>query len=282
MPRALALALLVSAAAIGLAWVAGADGARVAGVPTLAVAAAVAMLVQLVAWAPAAAWRTERFYDLTGAATYLTVLGIGLGFGAPSARGTVAAALVAAWALRLGGYLAWRGLKHGDRRFEEIKRSPARFLVAWTIQGLWVVLTALAALVALVTPDQPPLGALDGLGVVIFALGFGGEIVADAQKAAFRASDPRGFITTGLWAWSRHPNYAGEITLWVGVLVLAVPALHGGGWLAVLSPAFVTLLLTRISGVPLLEASADARWGDDPAYQAYKARTPVLFPFGPR
>ena len=285
MLRALPIVLFAATLAVGVAWVAGSGGARVGGVPVLAVCAAVALGVQGVAFVPAALLRTERFYDLTGASTYLAVTALAFASGDGGARSVVTAGLVAVWAARLGGYLAWRGAKHGDRRFEQIKHQPGRFLVAWTLQGLWVVLTALAALVVLVTPDQPTqLLPTDVLGVAIFGVGFAVEVVADAQKTAFRA-DPANagrFIRTGLWAWSRHPNYAGEIVLWVGVLILAAGVLQGAGWLAVLSPVFVTLLLTRVSGIPLLEALADERWGKDADYQGWKARTPVLFPFFPR
>lgn len=285
MLRALPIGLAAAAVAVGLAWVAGADGVVVSGIPVLAACAALAVAIQWVAFVPAAALRTERFYDLVGAATYLTVIAVAVAFGAPGPRGLVAAGLVAVWAVRLGAYLARRGAVHGDRRFEEIKRSPGRFFVAWTLQGVWVTITALAALVVLVTPDQPPrLLVTDVVGVAVFVAGFAVEVVADAQKARFRAEPANAgrFITTGLWAWSRHPNYAGEITLWVGMLALASGALHGWGWLALLSPTFVVVLLTRVSGIPMLEASADARWGGDPAYVAWKARTPVLFPLGPR
>ena len=108
--------------------------------------------------------------------------------------------------------------------------------------------------------------------------------MADLQKSRFRA-DPanRGrFISTGVWAWSRHPNYFGEIVIWVGVFVIAAPVLRGWQWVGILSPVFVTLLLTRVSGIPLLEKRADRQWGGRPEYEAYKARTSVLVPRPPR
>ena len=110
------------------------------------------------------------------------------------------------------------------------------------------------------------------------------EVVADTQKSAFKA-DPANagrFITTGLWSWSRHPNYFGEITLWTGMAVLALPVLSGWNWVALISPVFVFVLLTRISGIPMLEHRARKRWGDDPAFQAYTANTSVLVPLPPK
>ena len=115
-------------------------------------------------------------------------------------------------------------------------------------------------------------------GLLIWAAGFAIEATADVQKSRFRA-DPanRGaFIHTGLWAWSRHPNYFGEIVLWIGVAVIALPVLQGWQYVTLISPLFVILLLTRVSGVPLLEKRADEKWGGQDDYEAYKRRTPVL------
>jgi steroid 5-alpha reductase family enzyme len=104
--------------------------------------------------------------------------------------------------------------------------------------------------------------------------------VADRQKRRFRA-DPNNrerFIQSGLWAWSRHPNYVGEITLWVGIAFIALPVLAGWQYVTLVSPVFVYVLLTRISGVPLLEDRSEKKWGGNPEYRAYRDRTPVLFP----
>ena len=127
------------------------------------------------------------------------------------------------------------------------------------------------------------LGPLDALGLTLWVLGLSIEVIADHQKTQFRA-DPRNdgrFITTGLWSWSRHPNYFGEILLWTGLCLAASASLSGGQWVSWASPALVTLLLTRVSGIPMLEERAEARWGDDPDYRAYVARTSVLVPRPP-
>jgi steroid 5-alpha reductase family enzyme len=110
------------------------------------------------------------------------------------------------------------------------------------------------------------------------------EAVADAQKSAFRAKDEnRGrFVTRGLWRYSRHPNYFGEILVWWGLFVYAVPVLHGAAYAVVIGPVFITLLLLFVSGIPLLERSADEKYGDDPAYRDYKRRTSILVPLPPR
>ncbi|MGB8362380.1 MAG: DUF1295 domain-containing protein, partial [Acidimicrobiia bacterium] len=154
----------------------------------------------------------------------------------------------------------------------------------WTIQGLWVLLTAAAALAIITTSVRRDLGWLAYTGIVVWVVGFAIEVVADRQKSLFKR-DPGNegrFIATGLWAWSRHPNYFGEITLWTGVALMAIPVLSGWQWVVLVSPLFVTLLLTRVSGIPMLEAKADERWGDEPEYREYKTTTPVLIPRPPR
>ena len=165
-----------------------------------------------------------------------------------------------------------------DRRFRDIKPSLARFLLTWTIQGLWISLTLAAALAAITTMTSRDLGFIGLLGFLIWSLGFGIEVIADQQKSKFRANPQNSgkFINTGLWSWSRHPNYFGEIVLWFGVAIIAIPVLSGWQWLTLISPIFVVLLLTRVSGVPILEKRADEKWGGQAGYEDYKARTSLL------
>ena len=279
---AIALALLVAAA---VAWAGSQGGLAVAGVPLFALAGAYAFLVQWIAFVPSFAARTERYYDLVGSLTYLTsIIGVLLLADRFDGRSLVLALLVSLWALRLGSFLYQRIKRAGtDERFDEIKTSFLRFLMAWTLQGLWVFLTLAAALAAMTSAGQAPLGPLGLLGIAVWAAGFLIEAVSDHQKRAFRR-DPSNngrFITTGLWAWSRHPNYFGEIVLWVGIALIALPVLSGWQHVALVSPLFVYVLLTRVSGIPILERRAEERWGDESEYQDYKARTPVLFPRPP-
>jgi steroid 5-alpha reductase family enzyme len=275
---------VVIASAVALAGSQG--GAAVGGVPVFALCVGLAFAVQWLAFVPAYLRQTERFYDLIGSVTYVSVMALAVALGpAADARAILLLVLVVVWAARLGTYLARRIHRAGkDDRFDAIKPSFARFLAAWTLQGLWVSSTAAAALAAITTTARAPLGVVSYLGAAVWLLGFTVEAVADHQKSRFRA-DPanRGrFIRHGLWAWSRHPNYAGEIVLWLGVALVAAPVLRGWQWVTSSSPLFVALLLTRVSGVPLLERKADATWGGQPDYEAYKAGTPVLVPRPPR
>jgi steroid 5-alpha reductase family enzyme len=205
--------------------------------------------------------------------------------GSFDARSLLLTLLVSIWALRLGSFLFVRVRRRGiDERFDAIKPSFTRFLMAWTLQGLWVFLTLAAALGAMTSAQPGRLGLVGFVGLAVWAVGFAIEVVSDRQKRAFR-QDPANsgrFITTGLWAWSRHPNYFGEVVLWLGIALIALPSLSGWQYVTLISPLFVFLLITRVSGVPPLESRAEERWGNDPDYQAYKARTPVLFPCPPR
>ncbi len=193
--------------------------------------------------------------------------------------------MVAVWAARLGSFLYRRISRDGsDGRFDKMKFDFPQFLMTWTIQGLWVSLTLAAALAIITASDRQAFGAIGIVGALVWLAGFVIEVMADTQKSTFRA-DPANegrFITTGLWSWSRHPNYFGEITLWTGMAIMAIPVLSGWRWIALVSPVFVFVLLTRISGIPLLERRAEKRWGSDPEFRAYTDSTSVLVPLPPR
>jgi len=260
----------------------GEGGSLVAGIPVFALLVGLAFIIQWLAFIPAYLMQTEKFYDITGSFTYISAATLALAL-IPNldARAILLWVLVVAWALRLGSFLSRRIHKAGkDDRFDEIKPSFIRFLNAWTIQALWVTFTASAALIAITATTRKELDIFSLVGFLVWAFGFTMEVIADAQKSHFNA-DPANkgkFIRTGLWSRSRHPNYFGEIVLWIGVLIITLPVLQGWQWVAVISPVFVTLLLTRISGVPLLEKKADQKWGGQAEYETYKKQTPVLIP----
>lgn len=284
--RSLTLTLIAVALGIALAWAGSQSGWTIAGTPAFAVAVGIAYLVQWLAFIPAAIGRTDRFFDAVGSATYVAVTATLLALApALDLRQVALGAMVMIWALRLGTFLLVRNIRSGgDDRFTEIRRDPMRFLSVWTVQGLWVSLTAAAAWIAISTAASAPVDWILWLGAALGALGFGIEVVADWQKSRFKKQPQHSgrFIRSGLWSVVRHPNYLGEILLWVGVFIAAAPSLLGWQWVAVLSPLFVVLLLTKVSGIPLLEAKAAHKWGDDPEYQAYVARTPRLIPFSTR
>jgi len=278
--------VIVLLAAAGLAWAGSQGGLRAFGLPIFALSIGLAYLIQWLAFIPAYFFKTEKFFDLTGSLTYISVtLTALLLSGSVDVRSYLLAGMVVVWAARLGSFLVTRIHKSGkDSRFDAIKPSFLRFLQTWTIQGLWISFTLAAALAAITTQIKVDLDGFATAGLLIWAFGLGMEALADHQKNVFRR-DPRNkdsFIQSGLWSWSRHPNYFGEIALWVGVAVAAFPVLYGWQLLTLISPVFVALLLIKISGIPLLEKRADEKWGGQVDYQAYKARTSVLLPLPPR
>ena len=199
-----------------------------------------------------------------------------------SSRELLISILVAIWSIRLSGFLFLRIHHKGkDGRFDDLKTSPVRFLVPWTLQGLWIFLTANVVIVInSQTGLSPPLGIWDVIGLLIWILGFGIEVLADVQKTRFD-SNPKNegrWIDQGLWSLCRHPNYLGETLLWTGIAVFGVSCLEGFEWVSWISPVFVYLLLTKVSGIPILDRRALSKWGDDPEYQEYRERVPAMIP----
>jgi steroid 5-alpha reductase family enzyme len=276
---------IVIVVAAAVAWAGSQNGGDVPGVPIFALAVALAFTIQWLAFILAYALRTELFYDLTGSLTYISITILAaLVSPVVDDRTVLLVAVVLIWATRLGTFLFGRIMKTGeDERFDTIKTSFLRFLLTWTVQGLWVTFTAAAAWAAITAETRRPLGWFALMGFLIWAFGFGFEVLADAQKSAFKAdpSNDGDFIDVGLWRWSRHPNYFGEIVLWVGAAIIAFPVLRGWQLMTLISPLYVTAQLVLVSGIPILEKRADERWGGEEDYEAYKERTPVLIPRPP-
>lgn len=283
MTKALAVIVVCVASAAGVSWAGAQGSASVGGIPVIAICCGLAFAVQWIAFVPSCLLRTEQYYDLTGSITYLSTTWLAvLLSGSIHPRALILGGAISVWAVRLGTFLFRRVRRDGkDGRFDEIKTSPSKFLIAWTLQGLWVFLTLCAALAAITTEDPAALGWRDAVGGGIWLVGFAIEVVADRQKTVFKERRDGDFIDVGLWSWSRHPNYFGEIVLWIGVAVVASSTLTGWGWVTMISPVFVAVLLLKISGIPMLEERADERWGDREDYEAYKARTSVLVPWPP-
>ena len=282
------VASLVSVVVAGaVAWAASADSVDRGGLPAVVWCVIAAFVVNWLVFIPSLIKQTEHFFDLTGSFTYISVTVLALILG-PNNETTswIMAGLIFIWAGRLGTFLFKRIGRDGgvDGRFNKIRSNPLRLFETWTLQGLWVSLTALAAWTAITSVDEAPFGVLTVVGLIVWILGFGIEVRADGEKSTFKkdpANDGR-FISTGIWAWSRHPNYFGEITLWTGMALIAVPAFDGREFIALVSPLFVALLLTKISGLPALERRGLKRWGDDSDYQKYLEDVPILIPRPPR
>ena len=253
------------------------------GLPLFAICAMCAFAIQWIVFVHAYTFKTEQYFDLTGGLTYLAVIALALlMIESLNGRTLLIAVLVSIWATRLGGFLFQRIKRAGgDRRFDKMKTIPSQVFMTWTLQGLWVVVTLCAGLAAMTSSSQVPLGLWGYVGFGLWVAGFGLEVTADRQKSRFREENKTGFITSGVWSWSRHPNYFGEILLWIGIALIALPTMEGWRYITLISPVYVCIQLTLISGVRMLEKSAEQRWGQEEEYQAYVKRTSSLIPFPP-
>lgn len=267
---------------IGLAFAGSQGSAQLGGIPIFALAIIFAYLIQWIAFIFSYINKTEKFYDLTGSLTYISIsLLLMLFIPHLDGRAVLLFAMVIIWATRLGTFLFNRVMQAGkDDRFDDIKVNFFRLLLTWTLQGLWVSFTASAAWAAITTTNRKELGIIAVVGFIIWAFGYIFELLADAQKSEFKANPENEgkFIQSGLWSLSRHPNYFGEIVIWIGVAIVALPVLKGWALLTLISPLWVIVQLTLISGVPMLEQKADKRWGGQEDYEQYKKNTPVLIP----
>ena len=259
---------------------------NISGISLIYFCCAFIFLAQWLVFIPSYIFETEHYFDLTGSLTYVSVTLLAILFTVDiSLRDILLALFVWIWAFRLGSFLFIRVKKAGsDGRFDLMKKDFWWFLMTWTIQGLWVFLTLAMALAAITSESKMAIDIFAVIGTLIWIFGFSIEVIADQQKTNFK-DDPANkdnFITVGLWSWSRHPNYFGEMVLWIGIAVIAFPVLIGWQLVALISPIFVVFLLTRISGITMLESRGYKKWKDDPAYIDYLERTSVLVPFPPK
>ena len=239
--------------------------------------------LQWIVFIPSYFLSTEHFFDLTGSVTFITVSILAfLMNDFKNLRQWIVLILILIWALRLGSFLFLRIRKAGeDSRFTIIKKDFLVFFLTWNLQGLWVLFTLFGALTILTSNNNQNFGILDIIGILIWIIGFVIEVVSDRQKSEFKSheSNDGKFIQSGLWKYSRHPNYFGEILIWTGIAIIGISVYSGFGWLGLISPFFVFVMLNYISGVRLLEKQAEERWGGNDLYQSYKSKTPVLFPY---
>lgn len=266
--------------------------------------------IQFACFTVAAALQTEKFYDISASLTYILCILISRKGGVRSTRSKVNSTLVVLWALRLGSFLLWRVLHDGgDSRFAKAKTKPLTFLIFWAIQALWIFITALPVYLGNTKarlsktssemeegtevpsppsadrdPERPrrdlPVCWRDVVGWSLWTLGFVVQFTADVQKRIFTA-DPRNanrWINVGLWRWAQHPNYFGEMCMWWGIFLSCSASFRNWELLTVLCPCFVTFLLLKVSGVPILRRNGLKRWGHLPEYQEYIRKTPLLLP----
>ena len=258
--------------------------ANLTGIQNITYAVLYIFLIHLLIFVPSYFFQTEKFFDLTGTISYVlsvlfiffksnTVESINLGSLALSS-------FIIIWSLRLGTFLFLRIKKEGkDRRFNEIKKSFSWFFMTFSLSGMWVTICSICALTGIA--NGIIFSSTTIIGIIIFIIGFTIEIIADSQKTKFRANDDNKdkFISSGLWKYSRHPNYLGEIILWLGISLISFSSLEGFQYITLISPIFTYLLLVNVSGINFLEKSGKKKWGHLESYKKYLKETPRLFGF---
>jgi len=257
-----------------------------ANVPILYFVTFYIFILQWIVFLPSYLNQTEHYFDLTGSMTYITSILLVIFFAQEiDFRDVLICSLIIIWASRLGLFLSKRVSNAGeDTRFVHIKPNFYQFLMTWTIQGLWVLMTAGMAFAALSSKNKLGLDAFAVIGTLLWLIGFIIEVISDKQKTNFKSNplNQGKFIQEGLWSFSRHPNYFGEIVLWIGIAVIAFPVIQSWQYFALLSPIFVIFLLTKVSGINLLERQGMKRWGDNEEYKNYIKNTSVLIPLPPK
>ena len=256
------------------------------GYPVLLYCVLISFTIHLIIFIPSAIMKNEKFYDFTGMIAYLSIIIFAIQqkyiqIHSIDIYSLVLSLLISIWTLRLGIFLFYRVLKVGeDIRFKDVKNNALKFFVWFSISSLWVSLTTMAAMNVVTSKNYNKDLTLLCIGTIIWIIGFLFEIISDYQKIKFKNNtlNKNKFIDSGLWSISRHPNYFGEIILWIGIYIITLPSTSGLEYLGIISPLFVIILLNKVSGINLLEASADKKWGSSKEYQKYKKITPRLIP----
>lgn len=257
--------------------------------PLLALSAGVTVAMQLSFFAVAFGCQIDKVTDFAGTLNFVTLAWLTFDLaGHGYVRQTVNTVLVTIWGVRLGLYLLVRVLKRGhDARFDEMRSKFWSFLGFWVFQMMWVWLVSLPLLFLNSAATDVAIGPRDYAGWALWVLGFLFEVAADQSKDAFLAnpSNKGKIIMSGVWSVTRHPNYFGEITLWLGMFITASSVFQPNGlpgaYVSVLSPVFTFTILMFGSGVNLAEERYNKRYGPEPWYMEYRARVSPLWPFPP-
>ncbi len=224
--------------------------------------------------------KSDKLTDISYALSFSAITIYGISVNEATIVQWVVAVVVLCWAARLGGFLLYRVHYTGrDQRFDEMRNSFFAFGRFWLLQAVTSWLVMIPAILLFFGESRTSLTTLTvvGLGIALFGLIIEG--VADWQKFRFSKRKTGAWIEEGLWRYSRHPNYFGEMCMWIGIYIAVVEWLPDWQpFIALISPLLISALLLFVSGIPILERNADKRWGKQKAYQNYKKRTSVLVP----
>ena len=241
--------------------------------------------LQITGFIPSFYLKSEKYFDLFGGLTFLSSIFL-ISFlrfektNHLSVREIILAISVLLWTIRLSFFLFQRVKRVGkDVRFDNLKFSFSKFLLAWMTQGLWVFVCLFPILIVFSSSANNENLYLT-FGGIIYLVGLVVEVIADYQKTIHNKinNKKRKFITSGLWSRSRHPNYFGEFLIWTGITIICIPVFSGLKYLALITPIFIYFLLNYISGINLLEERGKGKWGNNPDYIKYLKNTPKFFP----
>ncbi len=253
-------------------------------VENIVTALIISFTIQIIFFAFAASFKTDKVTDLSYGLTFIIITLFFYILSPQQWVQTVVTFQILVWGLRLSSYLFIRILKTGrDERFDKIRADFLKFAQFWFFQAAAVFIIILPAVVVL-TSQKTSITFLTILGFLIWLSGFLIEGIADQQKFEFKndSKNSNKWVENGLWKYSRHPNYFGEMLCWWGIFIMSIPFLEGWGWLVIANPLFITFILLFVSGISPLEKLADKKFGKEPGYQEYKKRTSVLVPLPPR
>jgi steroid 5-alpha reductase family enzyme len=224
--------------------------------------------------------KSDKLTDISYAVSFAVLALVAFFQGGASPYHAILLAIILVWAVRIGGFLLYRVMQTGkDRRFDGVRENFRKFGTFWVGQAITVWVLLIPSLMAFRAPAD--VSQLASIGCVVWLLGFVIETTADFQKYAFsqNSANKDKWIESGIWRYSRHPNYFGEILVWVGVYIVTLAALDiPQSLIGLVSPLTIIALLLFVSGIPPLEKAADKRWGELPAYKTYKRRTSTLVP----
>lgn len=257
----------------------------------LAICAIVTVAMQFTFFLVACSCKFDKVTDFAGGTNFVVLAVLTFCLATTwNWRQITVTAFIVVWGLRLSGYLLYRIIKIGeDKRFDDKRENCLAFAGFWTFQAVWVFTVSLPVIFVNAPSSATKLNPdndwtpQDIVGAIFFVVGLLCEAFADIQKFNFR-NDPNNkgkWCDIGLWKYTRHPNYFGEITLWWGIFIMSTSILTYGQWAAVLGPLFTMAILLFLSGIPLLEKKADERYRKNELYIEYKTKTSPLVPSPP-
>ncbi len=242
----------------------------------------ISFIIQILFFSFAATFKTDKVTDLSYGLTFIILAWFGLLTNSNiQPYHWLIIAIISLWGLRLATYLFIRILRtKKDKRFDGVRENFLKFAQFWALQAISVWIISLPASYILSLSQAQPVTVVSIVGLAIWLIGLTLETIADWQKFQFKNQlENRGqWIDSGLWRYSRHPNYFGEMLCWWGIFIFSIPFQSGWSWLTIIGPIIITTLLLFVTGIPPLEKRYNKRYENNDDYQQYKEQTSLLIP----